>query len=158
MTHDTTRPLLSSKVHKRLEREEQQVIRCHDQHIIIDLELLHGEQQVAHSPQPRLIRLRPIIHDGDRLRVVLLRSPRLKNPRKLMVRNDDMLINLRNPVDIIQHPPEDGIVPDLQQRLREVLRQLPQPRRIPRCNHNILHTNTILTAKVRLSEQKTKFI
>ena len=69
-----------------------------------------------------------------------------------------MLINLRNPVDIIQHPPEDGVLPNLQQRLREVLRQLPQPRRIPRCNHNILHNNAIFDCKGTIKRAKNQII
>lgn len=56
-----------------------------------------------------------------------------------MIRDDDMFIDLRNPVDIIQHPPENRVLPNLQQWLREVPRQLPQPCRISRRYNYILH-------------------
>ena len=61
-----------------------------------------------------------------------------------MVRDDDMLVYLRNPVNIIEHPAEDRILPDLQQRLRKVLCQLPQPSGIPSSYNNILHAYTNL--------------
>ena len=62
-----------------------------------------------------------------------------KNMSKLMVRDDDMLINLGNLIDVIEHTAKNRILTNLQQRLREVLCQLPQPCGIPRCNYNIFH-------------------
>ena len=50
-----------------------------------------------------------------------------------------MFIYLRNPVDIIQHSPQDSVFTYLQQWLREVLSQLSQSRGIPRSYYNILH-------------------
>ena len=50
-------------------------------------------------------------------------NPLFEDRRKLMIRDDDMFIDLRNPVDIIQHPPENRVLPNLQQWLREVLGQ-----------------------------------
>ena len=163
MTHDTTRPLLFRKVHKLLKTEKQQIIRRHHQHIIINPELLHRKQQITHRPQPCLIRLSPIIHNpdgllpschtGDRHCCDIIpigchssacpqcdTNPLFENRRKPMIRNNHMLVYLRYPIDIIQHPPQNRILPNLQQRLRKFLRQLPQPRGVPRCNNNILHT------------------
>ena len=51
--------------------------------------------------------------------------PLFKDVGKLMVRNNYMFIYLWNPINIIQHSPEDGILTNLQQRLRKVLSQLP---------------------------------
>ena len=62
-----------------------------------------------------------------------------KNMSKLMVRDNDVLINLGNLIDVIEHTAEDRILTNLQQRLREVLRQLPQSCGIPSCNYNIFH-------------------
>jgi hypothetical protein len=56
-----------------------------------------------------------------------------------MIRNNDMFINLRNPVDIIQHSTQDGIFTYLQQWLWEVLRQLSQPSGVPRRYYNTFH-------------------
>ena len=65
--------------------------------------------------------------------------PVFEDASKLMVRNDDMLIYLRNTIDIIQHPSQDGILTYLQQWLWEVLRQLSKPRGVSRRNYNTFH-------------------
>ena len=64
MAHDTRCPFGTSKVHKLLEREEQQIIRCHHQHIIIDVELIHCKQQVTDCTQTSFVRLCTIIYNG----------------------------------------------------------------------------------------------
>ena len=46
-----------------------------------------------------------------------------------------------NHINIDQHLSQNRILPYLQQRLRKVLRQLPQPRRISGRDYNIFHTN-----------------
>ena len=56
-----------------------------------------------------------------------------------MIRDDNMLINLRNLVDIIQHSAQDGVLPYLEQRLGEVSGQFPQPGGIPSRYNYILH-------------------
>ncbi len=64
-----------------------------------------------------------------------------------MIRDDDVFINLRNPINIIEHPPEYRLLTDFQQRLRKVLRQLPQSRRISRRYYNIFHNDDIFGYK-----------
>ena len=60
-----------------------------------------------------------------------------------MVRDNDMLINLRNLVDIIEHPTQNRVLTYLQQWLWEILCQLPQPRGISCRNNNILHSKSV---------------
>ena len=64
MAHDTRCPFGTCKVHKLLEREEQQIIRCNNEQIIIDVKLIHCKQQVADCTQTSLIRLCTIIYNG----------------------------------------------------------------------------------------------
>ena len=160
MAHDAAGLLLSRKIHKLLEAKEQQIIRCHHQQVIINLQLIHRKQQVAHSTKASVIRLSSIIHNGNRflisdhgllglngcffiriIREIRVRfNPFLKYRRKLMIRNDDMLIHLRNLVDIIKHSSQDRILTYLQQRLRKVLGQLSKPRCITCRNNYTFHT------------------
>ena len=140
MTHDTTRLFLLRKVHELLEREEQQVIRSHHQHIIVYLQFLHCKQQVANSPQSGLVRLCPVIHDCDFFTLgpgpgikflISGPGPRVKfcpvfeDRGELMIGNNDMLIDIRDGIDIIKHSPENRILAYLQQRFGEILREFP---------------------------------
>ena len=56
-----------------------------------------------------------------------------------MVGDDDVFIDLGDGVDIIEHPVENGLLTDLQQWLREVLREFPESRGIAGSNNDILH-------------------
>jgi hypothetical protein len=62
-----------------------------------------------------------------------------------MVRNDDMLIYLRNSVDIIQHSSQDSILTNLQQWLWEVPCQITKPRGVSRRYNYIFHTSFLIT-------------
>ena len=66
-------------------------------------------------------------------------SPLFEDASELMIRNNDMFIYLRDPVDIIQHPSQDGILANFQQWFREVLRQLTEPCGVTRRNYNTFH-------------------
>ena len=139
VAHDAAGTLLQGKIHKFLEREEQQVIGSHHQHIIIDMQLLDGIKQIANSPQARIVGFCTIIHDGHRLGIYLLARPFLKDRCKLMVRDDDVLINLWDAVDVVHHASQYGILSDLQQRFREILCQFPQACSITGRYNNIFH-------------------
>ena len=71
---------------------------------------------------------------------MLFSFPLLKDGGKLMVRDDDMLINLCNAIDIIHHPAQNCILPNLQQWFRKVLCQFTQPCGIASRNNNTYHT------------------
>ncbi len=55
MAHDTRCAFLPGEIYKLLKTEKQQIIRCHHQHVIIYLQLLHREQQITHRPQSRFV-------------------------------------------------------------------------------------------------------
>ena len=67
MTHDTRGAFFLCEVNKLLKAEEQQVICCHYQHVIIDMQFIHGVQQITYGTQSGVICLSPVIHDGDGL-------------------------------------------------------------------------------------------
>lgn len=71
---------------------------------------------------------------------MLLRGPSLEDVGKPVVSDDDMLIDVINPVNVIEHTTKYGILPYLKQRLRKIPCQLSQPGRISGCYNDILHT------------------
>ena len=153
MTHNTTRPPPKRKPHKLPQTKLQNIIRRHNQQIIINLKPLHRKQNITNSPQPRLIRLRPIVYDrngfadfrecvsGNCATLPLL-SPFPEHRSKPMISHNNNLIYLRNRINIIHHPPQNSIITYLQQRLRKVPGKLPQTRSVPGSKNYTLHNDT----------------
>ena len=139
VAHDTRGSFLLGKVDKFLEREEQQIVCCDHQQVVVNVQLLHRKQQVADGTQAGIVGFCTVVHNGDGLLVVLFFRPLLKDGGKLMVRDHDMLVNLRNAVDVVQHTSKNGVLSYFQQRFRKVSGQLTQSGGITCCYHNILH-------------------
>ena len=139
MAHNTTRPLRKGEIDELLEAEKEDIVCSHHQQIVINLQLIHCIQEVTHGTQTRFVGRSTVIDNCDRLRIVLLCSPLLEDGGKLMIRDDDVLVDLRNLIYIIQHPPEDRALADLQQRFRKVLGQFTQTSCITGCYNNVFH-------------------
>ena len=111
MTHDAAGSLLLSEIHEFLEAEEQQIICGHHKHVIVNLQLFHCKQQITHSAQSRIVGLCAVIYDGYRLLpLVTVHLPFFEDRGKLMVCHNDMFIDFRNPVDIVDHPVENTLL------------------------------------------------
>ena len=59
-----------------------------------------------------------------------------------MVRNDNMLVYIRDRVNIVQQASQDSVVTYLQERLREVLGQFSQARSVSCSYYYIFHSST----------------
>ena len=103
MIHDTTGLLGFGEVHELAEGEEEEVICRHHEQVIVQLQFIHREEQVSYCAETRLVGRSAIIDDGDGLGVVLLSRPFVEDMRKTMVGDDDMLVDLRNGINIIKH-------------------------------------------------------
>ena len=114
VTHDAAGLFLAGKVNKLAEGEEQQVVSSHHQQIFVNLQLIESKQQVADGSETGVVGLRPVVDDGDGLGVVLLSGPRAEVVGKLVVGDDDVLVNLGNGVNVVEHAPEDGATANLQ--------------------------------------------
>ena len=60
-----------------------------------------------------------------------------------MVCDNDVFIDFGDSVNIIEHPIKDGLLTNLQQWLREILREFPEPRGIAGGNNDILHDSAV---------------
>ena len=125
VAHNARCSLFLCKVHKLLEREEQQVVCGNYQKVVIQVEFIHREQQVTDRPKAGFIGEGVVVHHRDGLGIVLLVGPELEDIRKPAVGDNDVLINLRDAVNIVQHTPQNGVVSNLQQGLGEVLGEFP---------------------------------
>lgn len=103
VAHNAARALRLRKVHKLLEAEKQQVIGCHNEHIVVNGEFLHCKQQVANRTQAGVVGLGAVIDNSHGLGVVEARCPLLEDGGKFVVGDDYMFVNLWNGVDIIEH-------------------------------------------------------
>ena len=65
MTHDAGSAFLFGEIDKFLEAEEQQIVGCDNEEVVIDLALVHCKEQVADGTKPCLIRFRPIINNRN---------------------------------------------------------------------------------------------
>ena len=103
MIHDATGLLGFGEVHELAEGEEEKVICRYHEQVIVQLQFIHCEEQVSYCAKTCLVGRSAIIDNRDRLGVVLLCRPFLKDMRKTMVGDDDMFVNLRNGIDVIEH-------------------------------------------------------
>ena len=65
MAHDTGGVFLFGEVCELGKTEKEQVIGCHDEHIVIDVQLVHGIEQIAHCTKARFVRLCSIVENRD---------------------------------------------------------------------------------------------
>ena len=131
--------LLPGKVDELLESEEQQVVGGYHQHVVVYVAALHGQQQVADGAQAGVVGLCAVVDDGDGLLVVLLLLPCLEDGGELVVSDDDVLVDVADGVDVVEHAPQDGVVAYLQQGLGMVAGQLTQSGGIACGNDDVLH-------------------
>ena len=103
VAHDATRLLLAGKVDELLEREEQQVVSCHHEQVVVNLQFVESKQQVADGSQTGFIGFRTVVNDGDRFAIVYTPAPLFKDGSKAMVCNNDVLVNGIDTVDIVEH-------------------------------------------------------
>ena len=70
---------------------------------------------------------------------MLFGSPFLENGGELMVGDDDVFGDIRNPVDIIEHATQDGALTYLEQRFGEVFGEFSQTGGIACSKNNSFH-------------------
>lgn len=111
MTHDATGLLGLGEIDKLLETEEEDVVGSNDQQgriaLIATVEIIDGEQQVADSTETSFVGFGTVVKDGDGLSVASILHPGLEVMGELMVGDDDVLVDIRNTVDIDEHTIED---------------------------------------------------
>lgn len=110
VAHDTAGALLLGKLHKFVETEEEQIVGGNDKYIVVDMELLNGQQKVAYGTETRLIGRCSVVDDGNGLGIVLLCCPLLKYMCKLVVGDDDVLGDVGYGVDVVEHTSQYGVV------------------------------------------------
>lgn len=140
MTHNAASTLLHSKVDELTEAEEQEVVGGDDEKglsptiphregaifPVTFFQTVYGIQQIADGSKAGVVGLGAVIDNGDGLGITLLGCPLFEDGGKLMIGNDDMLIDIRNGIDVIEHTTKDGVVTNLEQWLGEVLGKLTQ--------------------------------
>ena len=67
---------------------------------------------------------------------------------KLVVGDDDVLVDVGNGIDVIKHTSQDGVVAYLQQRFGKVLCQFAEACGVTGCYYDILHCGLISTENV----------
>ena len=153
MTHDAARTFLLGKVYKLSEAEEKEVVGGDDEKglsptlphregaifPIAPFQTVYGIQQVADGPKAGVIGFGAIIDNGDGLGIVLLGCPLLEDGGKLMIGDDDMLIDIGDSIDIIEHTTKDGVVTNLEQWFGEVLCKIPQASGVASGDYNGFH-------------------
>lgn len=144
VAHDATGAFLQGEVHELLEGEKQEVIGSDYQHVVVDMQLVDGEKEVAHGTQTGVVGLGAIVDNGDGLGIALLRSPFAEDGGELVVGDEDVLIDLGDAVDVIEHAAQNGALADLQQGLGEVLGEFAQTGGVTGGYDDILHSNVIL--------------
>ena len=111
MTHDATGLLGLGEIDKLLETEEEDVVGSNNQQgriaLIATVEIIDGEQQVADSTETSFVGFGTVVEDGDGLSVASILHPGLEVMCELMVGDDDVLVDIRNTVDIDEHTVED---------------------------------------------------
>ena len=135
VAHDAGGGFLAGEVDEVAEGEEQEVIGCDNEEIIVNGELVEGEEEIADSTEAGFVGGGAIVDDGDGFRVVLFGSPLVEDGGELVVGNDDVLGDVGDGVDVIEHASEDGVVANLQEGLGEVSGEFAQARGIA-CGYN----------------------
>ena len=95
--------------------------------------------EVADGAKAGFIRFGAVINNRNGLLVVLPCNPLLENGCKLMVGDNDMLVNVGNLIDVVEHASQNRRFPYLQQRLRKVPGQLTQTGGVTGSYNYILH-------------------
>ena len=139
MAHDAGGLLLLSKFHKLAEREKEEVIGCHDEKVVIEMQGFDGKEQIAYGTKTGFIGLRSVIHDDHGFTVMTVLLPRLEDGGKLMIGDDDVLCDVGDGVNVTKQAVENGVFTNLQQGFRCVARQLAQTRGVSSCNDYCLH-------------------
>lgn len=155
VAHDATGLLRLGKIDKFLEGEEEDVVGGDDEKILSPalpnregavsmvtlFQTVYGIQQIADGTQAGVVGLRAIIDDGDGLGIMLFLGPIFEDGGKLVVSDDNMLVNVGDSVDVIQHPSQDGAVAYLQQWLGKVFGQFTQSGGVTGGDNYIFHIN-----------------
>lgn len=119
VAHDAGGGFPAGVAHEVDQTERQQVVAGNDQEVVVELTLVDGKLDVAHRTETGLVGRGAVVEHGDGLRT--LGGPLLEDGCKLMVGDDDVLVNELALVDIVDEPIEDGLPAYLQQGLGEVL-------------------------------------
>ena len=135
-------------LHKVTEREEQQVVGCYNKEVIVYLQFVHGKEEVANSTESGVVGLCAIIDDSDGFGIGLLVFPLVEDVGKLVVGDDDVLVDVGNGIDVIKHTSQDSIVAYLKQRFGKVLCQFAKASGVTCCYYDILHCGLISTEYV----------
>ena len=153
MAHNATSAFLQGEVHELLKGEEQEVIGSDYKEIMVWAlalamamagNVIDGKKEVAHGTQAGVVGLGTIVYNGDGLGIGLLRGPFAEDGGELVVGDEDVLIDLGDAVDVIEHAAQDGALADLQQGLGEVLGEFAQTGGVTGGYDDILHSNVIL--------------
>ena len=142
---DARRAFCLGILHKVTEREEQQVVGCYDKEVIVYLQFVHGKEEVANSTESGVVGLCAIIDDGDGFGIGLLVFPLVEDVGKLVVGDDDVLIDVGNGINVIKHTSQDSVVAYLKQRLGKILCQFAEASGVTCCYYDILHCGLIST-------------
>ena len=142
---DARRAFCLGVLHKVTEGEEQQVVGSYDKEVIVYLQFIHSKEEVADSTESGVVGLCAIIDDGDGFGIGLLVFPLVEDVGKLVVGDDDVLVDVGNGIDVIKHTSQDSVVAYLQQRLGKVLCQFAKASGVTCCYYDILHCGLIST-------------
>ena len=157
MAHDTARAFLLGKVDELPETEEEEVVGGKNEKSLSPtlphregaafpvtlFKTVYGMQQIADGSQAGVVGFGAIIDDGDGLGIVLLLGPLLKDGGELMVSDDDMLVDIGDGVDIIEHTAKNGVITYLEQWFGEVLGELAQAGGVTGGNDDGFHERLI---------------
>lgn len=103
------------------EAEVEDVVAGDDEELVVDALLVDGVLDVAHGAEAGLVGAGAVIDDGDALGAGL--GPFGEVLRKLVVGDDDVLVDLARLRDVVEEPVEDRLVRDLEEWLGEILRK-----------------------------------
>ena len=119
VAHDAGGGFPAGVAHEVDQTEREQIVAGNDQEVVVELTLVDGKLDVAHGTETGLVGRGAVVEHGDQLRT--LGGPLLEDGCKLMVGDDDVLVNELALFDIVDEPIEDGLPAYLQQGLGEVL-------------------------------------
>ena len=140
IAHHTGGVLLPLVGDESTKAEIQQVVPRDDQKILHKAQTLNGKLDVPHRAQTRLVALGAVIQDGNRKIVPV--GPATEMMHKAVVRDHHIFIHDTGPVDVLQQPVQNGLVPYLQQGLRKVLGQGIESCGVSRRQNQTFHART----------------
>ena len=144
VTHDAGGLLLQGKLHKIAEGEEEEVVGCHDEQVVVEVQGVDGIEQVTDGAETGLIGGGAVIDDGQGFAIAAVALPLLEGRGKLVVGDDDVLGDVGDGVNVTEQAVEDGGLTYLQQRLGRVACQLTEPCGIACCNDNGFHACVVI--------------